>query len=119
MNQKSRGLKGESIAVSLVEKEGYKVLERNFHSRFGEIDIVAIDGDTLVFLEVKTRWSRQFGTPEEAVTPRKIRSIIKSGQYFRVMHKNLPEAERIDVVAIEIDQEGKTIRKDLIKNVSQ
>ena len=118
MDKKSLGAKGETIAVSLLRRQGYTILERNFHSRFGEIDVVAQDVDTLVFVEVKTRWSRKFGSPEEAVGKRKIKSIEKVGQYFRLLHPNVPLAERIDVVAIELDESGKIIRREIIKNVS-
>src|SRR3990167_51855 len=118
MDKKSLGNKGETIAVSLLRGQGYKVLERNFHSRLGEIDIVAQDTDTLVFVEVKTRWSKEFGLPEESVGKRKLKSIEKVGQYFRLLHPEVPSAERIDVVAIELDKSGKVIRRELIKNVS-
>jgi putative endonuclease len=117
-SKKDLGKKGEVVAAKLLQREGYKILARNFNSRFGEIDIVAQEGDTLVFVEVKTRWSQQFGAPEEAITPRKLKSIEKAGQMFRIKHPSLPEAERIDVVAIEIDEDGKVIRKELIKNAS-
>ncbi|MDP2720695.1 MAG: YraN family protein [bacterium] len=118
MDKKSLGAKGETIAVSLLRRQGYKILERNFHSRFGEIDIVAQDADTLVFVEVKTRWSKEFGLPEESVGARKLKSIEKVGQYFRLLHPEVPSSERIDVVAIELDNSGKIIRRELIKNVS-
>ena len=118
MDKKVLGTKGETIAVSLLRSQGYKILERNFHSRFGEIDIIAQDADTLVFVEVKTRWSRKFGSPEESVGRRKLKSIEKVGQYFRLLHPEVPSAERIDVVAIELDKSGKVIRRELIKNVS-
>jgi len=116
--KKDLGDFGERLAFGLLRKEGYKILENNFRSRLGEIDIVAVDGDTLVFVEVKTRWSEEFGPPEEAVTSRKLRSIAKAGAYFRLLHQNLPEAERIDVVAIEIGKDGKVFRKELIKNAT-
>jgi len=116
--KKDLGARGEKLAASLLRQKGYKILERNFRCRLGEIDIVAQDGDTLVFVEVKTRWSEKFGPPEEAVTARKLRSIEKTGQYFRLLHPGLPEAERIDVVAIELDGAGKVTREELIKNAT-
>ena len=116
--KKDLGDFGERVAAALLQKDGYKILERNFHCRTGEIDIVAQDGATLVFVEVKTRWSEEFGPPEEAVTSRKLKSIERAGAYFRLLHPGLPEAERIDVVAIEIDGSGKVTRKELIKNAT-
>jgi len=118
IEKKDLGKKGEAIAASLLQRRGYEILARNFRSRFGEVDIVALEGETLVFVEVKTRWSKEYGKPEEAIGPGKIRSITKVGQYYRATHKELPEAERIDLVAIEMDDKGKTTRKELIKNIS-
>ena len=110
------GLVGERIAVKLLQQKGYRILKKNFQSKLGEIDIVALDGDTLVFIEVKTRWTKEYGPPEEAVTPRKIRSIIKTGQYFKLLHPKLPEALRIDVVTVDFTKNKGDVR--LIKNVT-
>lgn len=99
----SFGRVGEDFAVSFLRQHGYKVIERNFRSRFGEIDIIAVDGDTLVFVEVKARWSKKFGAPEEAVTPQKLYKIKRTAEYFSLTHKGLPEKLRIDVVAIEAE----------------
>ena len=119
MEKRQVGALGEKIALSLLRSKGYKILKKNFHTRFGEIDIVAQDGDTLVFVEVKTRHGRAFGLPEEAVGKRKIRHLEKAGQIFRLNRAGLPEAERIDVVSIELAQNDQVIRKELIKNASQ
>jgi len=106
-NRKQFGNLGEDYAVKLLENKGYKIIDRNFRTKFGEIDIVAQDGDVLVFVEVKTRHSRKYGKPEEAVTPRKIFRIKKAGEYYLLIHKNMPKKLRIDVVAIEV--EGKVV----------
>ncbi|HEX7456071.1 MAG TPA: YraN family protein [Candidatus Nanoarchaeia archaeon] len=116
--KKELGLLGEKLAAALLRKEDYKILEKNFQSRFGEIDIVAQEDDTLVFVEVKTRWSKEYGKPEEAIRPRKLKSIAKVGAYYKLLHPGSPEAERIDVVAIELGSDGKVTRKELIKNAS-
>lgn len=97
------GSLAESYAVRLLSSKGYKIIERNFHSRFGEIDIVALEGVTLVFVEVKARWSRKFGAPEEAVTRSKLWKIQKTGEYYSILHPELPKKLRIDVVAIEVE----------------
>ncbi|QQG41230.1 MAG: YraN family protein [Candidatus Woesebacteria bacterium] len=97
----------ENYAVKLLESKDYKIIDRNFRSRFGEIDIVAINGPTLVFVEVKARWSRKFGAPEEAVTKSKLFRIQKTGEYYALLHPGLPVKLRIDVVSLEI--EGKTV----------
>lgn len=110
------GLVGESLAAKILHQKGYKIIEKNFRSKLGEIDIIALEGDTLVFIEVKTRWTKEYGPPEEAVTPRKIRSIIKTGQYYKLLHPKLPEALRIDVVTVDFFQKKGEVR--LIKNIT-
>jgi len=94
-------------------------LERNFRSKLGEIDIIAQDGDSLVFIEVKTRWSKSFGLPEEAITPWKIRRIIKAGQYYKLLHPELPDSLRLDAVVIDLSPKGKLERIEIIKNLTQ
>lgn len=108
---------GEQEAVEYLRKQKYKILEQNFRSKFGEIDIVARDGDFLVFVEVKTRWSKEYGLPEEAVIPTKIRSIIKTGQYYKILHPETPDLMRIDVVAIELNSSGRFRELRHLKNV--
>jgi putative endonuclease len=118
MRRKSLGNLGEKIAAKYLHDCGYKILVRNFRSKFGEIDIVALDGDFLVFIEVKTRWSRKFGPPEEAIIPSKVRRIIKAGQYYKLLHPELPESLRLDAVAIDLFFDGKVKRIKLIKNLT-
>ena len=123
-NTISKGRLGEAIAAKFLVKAGYKILEKNFHSRVGEIDIIALDpttvsgqvGETLVFVEVKTRWSKRFGEAVEAVTSRKLRSITKTANYYKLLHPELPDSLRIDVVSIDISE--KTPKIEIIKNVT-
>lgn len=117
-NRQSRGKEGEDLAASHLKSLGYKILERNFKKRYGEIDIIAQDEDTLVFVEVKTRWSKRFGPPEEAVTPWKLKSIIRTAQYYKMLHPELPESLRIDVVAVDLCAQGREKRIRLIKNAT-
>lgn len=117
MSKIETGQSGEKLAVEFLKKQGFKIIETNFKCKFGEIDVVAREGGILVFVEVKTRSSNQFGLPEEAVGYRKIQHIIKSAQVYHSLHNNLPLGDRIDVVAIEKD--GKLIKRlELIRNVS-
>lgn len=118
MSTKDLGKLGEDLAVNFLKKNGYQILTRNFRSKFGEIDVVGVENNTLVFVEVKTRWSRAFGPPEEAITPWKIRSIIKTGQYFKLLHPRTPDSLRLDAVVIEMDNKGNTKRLELIKNLT-
>lgn len=118
MQRKSLGNLGENLALKHLKNKGYKILERNFRSKFGEIDIVAIESDVLVFVEVKTRWSKKFGPPEEAITPWKIKRIIKAGQYFKMLHPELPEAMRIDAIAVDLSPGGEVGKIRIIKNIT-
>lgn len=102
ISTRTSGDLGERYAIWLLRKNGYRIIDRNFHSRFGEIDIVAIKDSVLVYVEVKTRWSRKYGLPEEAVTPRKLKRIIKTGDYYRSTHEGLPRKTRVDVIAITV-----------------
>ncbi len=101
---KSRGNQGEDIASSFLISKGYTILTKNFHSRFGEIDIIATFGSALVFIEVKTRWSAKFGSPVEAVTPWKLVKIRKTGEYYSLLNPNLPKKLLIEVVSIDLTQ---------------
>lgn len=116
MDRRSLAKYGESLAAAYLGKNGYKILEKNFNSHYGEIDIVAIDSNTLVFVEVKTRYSFEFGKPEESITKRKLYLVGRTGQYYKLTHEGVPDLLRIDAVLIEINGEGKTTRLELIKN---
>lgn len=117
MNKTALGKKGEAIAVKFLIQKGFKIVETNYRIRAGEIDIVAIDKDTLVYIEVKTRTSSEFGLPEESVTPRKIKYIVQSAKFYRNSRKNLPELERIDVLSINLSNPQKALVRH-IENVT-
>ena len=110
-NKRAIGAEKESLAADYLVREGYTLLEHNFCCRTGEIDLVAKEGNYLVFVEVKYRAGRQFGVPEEAVTAAKQRSIIRTAQVY-LLQKSIPESTpcRFDVLALE----GEEIR--LIRN---
>lgn len=112
------GKKGEDFASSYLTQKGYHILNRNFKGRPGELDIVALHHNTLVFVEVKTRVGREFGLPEEAVHPRKLQEIIHTAEYFCLLHPNYPKALRIDVIAIEYDSLGQIAALRHIVNVT-
>lgn len=111
------GDKGEDLAVSFLERRGYKVIERNYRIRGGEIDIVALEGDTLVFVEVKARSSEEFGSPLEAITYRKLKVLVRAAEFYKMKHPRLPEAMRIDAVAISFDKNYEVNSIELVKNV--
>jgi putative endonuclease len=113
---------GEDKACEYLKKLGFKILERNYRKTYGEIDIIAIDpsdpsGQVLAFVEVKTRTSNLFGSPLEAITPWKLRSLIKTAQYYKMTHRNLPESLRIDAVSVILN--GDKIESiELMRNIS-
>ncbi|MFC2049857.1 YraN family protein [Chloroflexota bacterium] len=117
MKRKELGALGEKLARDFLKKKGYKIREANFRCREGEIDIIAQKKDCLVFVEVRTKTSADFGSPEESVTFAKKEKLITSALAYLNSHKDLPESWRIDFVAVELDQKGKATRIELIENV--
>lgn len=98
--KKALGAKGELLAVNFLKKKGYKILQRNYRWRTGEIDIVCYDHGTIVFVEVKTRRSDKYGQPEISVTEAKKRQIIKIASHY-VAEKKIEGVDlRFDVVSI-------------------
>ncbi|MCR5624464.1 MAG: YraN family protein [Lachnospiraceae bacterium] len=101
MNKRKVGNEYEDLAVKYLEKSGYKILERNFYTRKGEIDIIAQDGEYLVFIEVKYRKDNESGTPEEAVDYRKQKRIKDSAMVYIYFNKiPMDSPMRFDVVSI-------------------
>ena len=117
MNSISRiqtGKRGEDIAVAYLKNRGYRIIERNYKCLFGEIDIVAKDGDTVVFVEVKSRKSEKFGDPQGAVGREKQKKISRiSLKYLDEKHL-YPCDARFDVVAIKMLPAGSIV--ELIQN---
>ncbi len=113
--RKELGQRGEELAAAHLEKRSYVVRERNWHCTAGEVDIVAEDGSCLVFVEVRTRRGRSFGTPEESVTPAKQAKLVELAQTYLQEH-SWDGDWRIDVVAVEMTSRGKLLRVELIKN---
>jgi putative endonuclease len=116
MKRRETGILGEKIACEFLGKNGYDILETNYRCPDGEIDIIAQQEDTLVFIEVRTKKDRRFGTPEESVTLTKQERLKKLAEQYGQTHENLPEAWRIDVVAIQMERNGKITRIEIIEN---
>ena len=91
---------GEDIVADYITKLGYKVLERNFECKQGEIDIVALDKDYIVFVEIKSRTNIEFGLPSESVTKKKLKHILKTASYYLYIKKLENSNVRIDVIEI-------------------
>ncbi len=96
----SLGKSGEDIAVDYLRDCGYRILSRNYRRRSGEIDLICLDGETYVFIEVKTRKTSRYGHPLEAVTRRKQRQISFTALDYLTRQGLLEEAVRFDVIAI-------------------
>jgi putative endonuclease len=101
--RQSTGRWGEDLAVDFLQRKGYSILERNVHTPYGEIDIIAEDKDLplLIFVEVKTRRSKQFGLPEDAVNLRKQNHFRSAAEYYLQQHPDFTGAARLDVIAIQ------------------
>ncbi|MCI0706972.1 MAG: YraN family protein [Ignavibacteriae bacterium] len=100
LNRRKRGAEGEALAASFLEHNGLKILQRNYRYERGEVDIVAEDGDELVFVEVKARRTKSYGDPEESVTPKKQQQIRTVAEGYLFEHNIDGKACRFDVVGI-------------------
>jgi putative endonuclease len=94
------GKRGEALAVRHLRKQGYEIICVNYKSPVGEIDIIAKDKDTIVFVEVKSRRSLSFGSAKEAVTPDKQKKISKNALYYLKSTSQMNARARFDVVAV-------------------
>lgn len=112
--QQKFGEKGESLAAWYLKKNGYKIIEQNYRTQLGEIDIIAKEKKTLVFVEVKARRSTRFGNPKWAVTPKKQRKISMVALYYLKTTNQTSAKARFDVVAITSNQDQPQI--EIVKN---
>ena len=108
------GSYGERLAREYLEEQGLRILERNYHFHHAEVDIIAAEGDCLVFCEVKTRRDVQFGTPEQAVTPQKVRQIRKVAGSYIAVHRMHDRQCRFDVIGIVVT--GGVVRLNYLRN---
>jgi putative endonuclease len=116
LKRKEVGARGEKLAAEYLKKHGYKIIQRNFRCREGEIDIIAQQGDCLVFVEVRAKKGSGFGTPEESVTLSKREKLISLTNAYLQGCDNPPTSWRIDVVAVELAPDNKVSRLEHIEN---
>jgi len=110
MNRRyERGIIGESLAIDYLRKNGCRIIKRNYRFEHGEVDIIAEDGDVLVFIEVKTFRSKVYGEPEDAVTIRKREKIRKTAEAYLFENAIEDKECRFDVIAIDLEKENSPV----------
>ena len=105
LNRVGKGKVGEEAAVRLLEKKEYKVLERNYRTRFGEIDVVCLKGKVVVFVEVKSKTGERFGEPWEMVDKRKLKQVERIAKMYLIKRRLGEMRCRIDVVGVWLREE--------------
>jgi len=114
------GREGEEAAVAYLKKKGYRILEKNFRSKLGEVDIITEKRGTIVFIEVKARADHQYGHPFNAITPAKQRKIIQVAQTYLAKHRLMENSARFDVVGLTLDPDNsKSFQIELLENAFQ
>ncbi|WDV47681.1 YraN family protein [Clostridiaceae bacterium M8S5] len=106
-NNKEQGQKGEDIAIKYLKKLKYKILERNYAKKTGEIDIIAKDKEIVVFIEVKARKSDNYGNPSDAVNTAKQKNIIKTALLYQSINKLNNTQFRFDIVEVFMHKKDK------------
>jgi putative endonuclease len=109
------GAFGERVAAAHLQAKGYRIRERNFRTREGEIDIIAEHGATLVFVEVRTRRGDALGSAEESITPSKAAHIVAAAEAYVQARPDCPADQRIDVVAVSLALDGRVARVEHIE----
>ncbi|MFQ5407009.1 MAG: YraN family protein [Anaerolineales bacterium] len=110
------GVRGEALAAERLAQAGYEIVARNYRCPRGEIDLVARERGEWVFVEVRTRRSDRWGTPEDSVTPRKQARLIGCAEHYLDAHGLGDAPWRIDVVAIEVARNGAIHRFEVIQD---
>ena len=117
---KKLGQQGEEFAEDYLKRKGYIIKQKNYHTRFGEIDIIAVDPHErqLVFIEVKTRKNEKYGEPNESVTPQKISRLLQTALHFlNNAMQNKYISWRMDLITLKLDCEKGLIEIKHYKNI--
>ncbi len=109
------GAFGERLATAHLEAKGYRIRDRNYRTREGEVDIIAEYGSTLVFVEVRTRRGDAMGSPAESVTAAKAAHIVAAAQAYVQAHEGCPTDQRIDVIAVSLAPDGRVLTVEHIE----
>jgi putative endonuclease len=113
------GTRGEELARRFLQQNGYEILECNYRCRWDEIDIVAQDGDEVVFLEVRSRRSADYGTPEESLTAAKLRRLLATAQHYLQQRGQGEINWRIDLVSVRLGRDYRLQRIEHLKHAVQ
>jgi putative endonuclease len=117
LTRKQLGVLGEDMALVYLQQQQYRIIERNWRCRTGEIDLIVQDGDLLVFVEVRTRsGTHNFGTPQESINARKQQQVAETAQFYALRHHIEHVQYRFDVVAIITSKEGIQLSLEHIPN---
>ena len=106
MKKQQTGRTGEDAACRALRTRGYRIIERNYRCRYGEIDIIATRSGCLVFVEVRSKTGTAFGAPAESVTSAKKQRLMAAAMSYLESHTKLPENWRVDFVGVDIDPAG-------------
>ncbi|MGA3174113.1 MAG: YraN family protein [Syntrophorhabdales bacterium] len=101
MGNREEGLAGEEMAIKTLKRKGYKIIERNYRSRLGEIDVIAEEGECLVFVEVKKRNTGLFGEAVCSIDDRKKKHLVKAALFYLKTHDGFNRSVRFDVIGID------------------
>ncbi|RLC34515.1 YraN family protein [Candidatus Shapirobacteria bacterium] len=115
-----KGRQGENIALVFLQKLSFELVEKNFQNKRGEIDLIMIDKNVLVFVEVKLKVGQDFGSPEDMISPRKIWRVRRIAESFLVERPNLAKKypqQRIDAVCMVLEKDGQVSRINHYKNI--
>jgi len=116
-----KGKRGEEIAESYLRRQGFQIIEKNYHTRFGEIDIIATRDSKLHFVEVKLKIGEHFGTPEEMIDKRKLWQVTRTAESYLLTNRDIatkfPEI-RVDAFCVVLDTEGNEQRADFYENLT-
>ena len=106
---------GERVAARHLEAKGYRIRERNYRTREGEVDIIAERGGTLIFVEVRARRGDALGTAAESVTAAKARRIVAAAEAYLQANEDCPADQRIDVIALSLTPDGRVVSLEQIR----
>lgn len=118
VSKRAVGSKAEDLACNYLKSLGFKILERNFYIRGGEIDIIAKEKDILVFVEVKARYNHSYGLPIESITPWKLKALIKTAKFYIQQIGWGEKQYRIDLLSIDYTNSFKVPQIELIQNIT-